>query len=156
MSEKQGQEKDQNITVINDEYDRVLSNPDNVIISEDLQQLLDIDLKPVKPERDVIHGVDSIVLTVLDRDGLPNTVRGKFSCLSKSQDGYAIIVTCPSVKKQFLSCLNIISSEPGLFVLEGLYEIEITDCQVISWSTSQTATGDFSLSIQFRSENEIF
>ena len=48
MSDSEKKPFEPNVAVLNEEYTRVLANPENIIVSDDLQQLLDIPLgKPV-------------------------------------------------------------------------------------------------------------
>tara|TARA_A200000159_G_scaffold87760_1_gene81282 strand:- start:5536 stop:5985 length:450 start_codon:yes stop_codon:yes gene_type:complete len=149
MSEQKNLEV--SVTVLNEEYERVLGNPDNVIVSDDLQELLDIPMRP-EPAGDL----DTMVISILGDDGLPISTRGEFSCLSKSGDNYSLILTAARVKGEFLRSLDSLQEAPGLLTVQGEYTLEIEDCSLIAWSVTQTAGADFSFSVQFRSENGIF
>lgn len=153
MSEEQ---KGTTVRVLNEEYTRVLTNPENVIVSEDLQELLDIPLVDNQGE-DIasLREIDTMSLTVLDSDGLAVSVRGDFVGLSRTAGSYSMTVACTSIKKQFLQSLDSLSKNPGLLAVSGVYELEINDCEVNSWLVTQTAA-DFSLTVHFRSENGIF
>lgn len=145
------------VRVLNEEYTRVLANPENVIVSEDLQELLDIPLVDNRGE-DVTgpRGIDTMSLTVLDPDGLAVSARGDFVGLTRTDESYSMTIACTSIRKQFLQCLDSLSEDPGLLAVSGVYELEIKDCEVNSWLVTQAATADFSLTVHFRSENGIF
>lgn len=147
---------DVTVKVLNEEYERVLSNPDNVIISDDLQDLLDIDLSSTTDRFAPTNSVDTIVVSLLDvDDGLPISVRGQLGMLKHSDDAYTLAITTSSVKKAFLKGLSTLKN-PGLLTVEGEYSLEIEDCQVISWTLESSAPADLSLAVKFRSENGIF
>lgn len=144
-----------NIKVLNEEYERVLSNPENVIVSDDLQELLDL------PMQEEAHhdssAIDTMVVSVLTPEGLPISVRGEFNCLSKSGTDYSLILSAVRIKREFLQCLDSLTSAKGLLTVQGEYTLEVQDCQLISWSVTQTpGAADFSFSVQFRSEDGIF
>lgn len=146
-------EKEVNVRVLNQEYERVLSNPENVIVSEDLQALLDL---PLDENNEVAPLIDTMVISVLDTEGLPISVRGEFNSLSKSGEEYSATVSCERVKKEFLSSLESLTQGPGLLTFGGNYDLEISDCDLRSWSITQVGGPQFSLNIQFRSKNGIF
>ena len=143
----------QNVKVLNEEYARVLSNPDNVIVSDDLQELIDL---PIQDDESSQPAVDTMVITVLTVEGLPISARGNFVSLSKSSADYSLILSSPRIKKDFLQSLDALTHSIGLLTVQGEYELEITDCEVASWAVTQSTDSDFLFSIQFRSENGIF
>ena len=150
MSDKSPHEA--NVKVLNEEYERLLANPDNIIVSDDLQELLDL---PMQGD-DSPGTIDTMVISVLDSQGLPTSVRGEFQCLSKSGIGYSLILSATKIKKEFLQCIDTLGVKKGLLTVQGEYDLEIQDCELISWSVTQTTAGDFSFSVQFRSEDGIF
>ncbi len=150
MSDKNQHEA--NVRVLNEEYERLLANPENIIVSDDLQELLDLPMQGTESP----DAIDTMVISVLDPQGLPTSVRGEFQCLSKSANGYSLILSATKVKKEFLQCIDTLSTEKGLLTVQGEYNLEIQDCELISWSVIQTTAGDFSFSVQFRSEDGIF
>jgi len=151
MSDKEDLHEN-NVRVLNEEYERVLTNPDNIIVSDDLQELLDL---PVPGGKDV-PSIDTMVLSVLDGDNLPTSVRGEFTCLSKIGNEFTMTANCARVKKDFLKALDSLMTKPGMLTTQGEYTLEIQDCELVSWSVIQTDGTDFSLSIQFRSKDGIF
>ena len=142
-----------NVTVLNEEYTRVLTNPENIIVSEDLQQLLDIPLGSGDEQEGLI---DTMTLSVLDPDGLPVSTAGNFVGLSGAPNGYSVTITCTKIKQSFLQSLNSLVDDPGLLAISGQYNLEIHDCKVSSWLVTQVAAADSSLTIHFGSENGIF
>ena len=153
MSDSENKSFESNVTVLNEEYTRVLANPENIIVSDDLQQLLDIPLGAVDKQETFI---DTMTLSVLDSDGLPVSAVGSFVGLSGSEKGYSVTITSTKIKQEFLQSLNSLVEDPGLLALSGQYNIEVQDCSVSSWLVTQTAPADLSLTIHFGSENGIF
>lgn len=150
MSNKESHEA--KVKVLNEEYERVLNNPDNIIVSEDLQELLDLTISEDKTPQDI----DTMILSVLDSDGLPTSTRGEFSFLGRDNDEYSIVMNMSKAKKEFLKCLDKLLSTPGMLTIQGEYTLEVEDCEVCSWSITQNNDSSFSLSVRFRSENGIF
>lgn len=153
MSENQ--QKDVHVRVINEEYTRVLNNPENIIVSEDLQELLDIPLSE-SAEDSSTSTFDTMTISVLDKDGLPISVRGDFMGLSSSEKSYSVTVASSNIKKQFLESLDLLRNTPGMLTVSGVYELEVQDCEVSNWMITQVGAADFSLIVHFRSKNGIF
>tara|TARA_B100000242_G_C42891932_1_gene413741 strand:+ start:109 stop:570 length:462 start_codon:yes stop_codon:yes gene_type:complete len=153
MSENQ--QKDVHVRVINEEYTRVLNNPENIIVSEDLQELLDIPLSE-SAEDSSTSTFDTMTISVLDKDGLPISVRGDFMGLSSSEKSYSVTVASSNIKKQFLESLDSLRNTPGMLTISGVYELEVQDCEVSNWMITQVGAADFSLIVHFRSKNGIF
>ena len=149
------------IRVINEEYERVLSNPDNMIMSEDLQGLIDLPMdKPEEPPEEA--SVDTLMLTVLDDDGLGVSVRGmlsELSCLGSSN--YRVAVDTENPRKEFLSVLESrIRREAGppkacALILGGLYNAELKEALLSKWSVKPTEPHTYRLEIEFRSNDAI-
>ena len=153
MSDSDQKSFESNVKVLNDEYTRVLANPENIIVSDDLQQLLDIPLSPSEGEK---FSLDTMTLSVLDSDGLPISAVGNFVGLSGSSTGYSVTVTCTKIKQSFLESLIPLVDTPGMLAISGEYNLEIQDCRLSSWIVTQSSPADFSLTIHFGSENGIF
>lgn len=148
-------QKDAHVRVLNEEYTRVLNNPDNIIVSEDLQDLLEIPL-PEHEEISDVSNIDTMTVSVLDQDGLPVSVRGEFVGLTSAEKSYSVTIASSNVKKQFLESLDSLRKDPGMLTVSGVYNLEIQDCEVSSWMVTQPTPSDFSLIVHFRSENGIF
>lgn len=148
MSENSEESK---VKVLNEEYERVLSNPENVIISDDLQELLDIPMS-----EDNSRDIDTMTVSILGEDKLPVSVRGEFVRLSRSENGYSLTLKTQNVKSTFLKFLDNLTESPGLLTVQGEYSLEVTDCRLLSWSVDNNDRADFSFSIYFRSEDGIF
>ena len=153
MSDSEKKLFEPNVAVLNEEYTRVLTNPENIIVSEDLQQLLDIPLGSGEEEEFLI---DTMTLSVLDGDGLPVSAVGNFVGLSGASSGYSVTITCTKIKQDFLRSLNSLVKASGMLAISGQYNLEIQDCEVSSWLVTQIAPADLSLTIHFGSENGIF
>lgn len=144
------------IRVINEEYERVLSNPDNIIMSSDLQGLIDMPLPDADTSiNDITLPNDQFTVTALDATGIPFGVRGEFIKLSSSEGSYNITIETTSIKQEFLACLETSSVESTTILLSGLYEADILASN-ISWTIEKSAPYDYHLNIKFRSENVIF
>jgi|TARA_R110000851_G_C12753956_1_gene532335 hypothetical protein len=146
-----------NIKVINKEYDRVLSNPENVIMSDALQDLIDLPMPP----HDAVDTVDSLsaeqfMVTVLDTSGIPFTVRGDLIKISSSNSNYDIVIETANVRKEFLACLEESTVTNSLtLLLSGMYETEVQTTS-LTWSLNRSMPYSYHLSISFRSEDAIF
>ena len=151
--------KDQNdIRVINEEYERVLSNPDNIIVSEELQELIDMPLADPEDDHTPEVAVDTLTLTMLDSDGLAVGVRGELSELSHQGDVYTISVDSDKVRREFLKVLSSAKAadSPAAIMLGGLYESEINDAEISVWSVEKSSPHSYRFTVKFRSENGIF
>lgn len=149
---------DTSVRVINQEYDRVLTNPDNIIVSDALQELIDMPL-PLSEDNKSTELIDSLSITCLGIDGLPVAARGDLVELSLTKDSeYVVIVECSTVKKEFISslCRNRDSEVKSFIGLKGLYEFESNACDVTGWSLKRSAPQTYQLQITFRSNDAIF
>tara|TARA_B100001094_G_C18184556_1_gene802933 strand:- start:1523 stop:1987 length:465 start_codon:yes stop_codon:yes gene_type:complete len=146
------------IRVINEEYERVLGNPENVIVSEALQDLIDMPM--TEPDTDVLEApVDTLTLTILDNDGLAVGVRGELAEVSEHDHTYTIAVDSDKVRKEFLEALTTKknSDESGVtLMLGGLYNSEILDANILAWSVERPSPHSYRFTVKFRSENGIF
>tara|TARA_B100000683_G_C12419616_1_gene527243 strand:- start:628 stop:1089 length:462 start_codon:yes stop_codon:yes gene_type:complete len=148
-------EQDISVRVINEEYDRVLSNPDNLIMSEDLQELMDM---PIQPPDEPRLSVDTMSITIIDEDGLGVSVRGSFSRLACIESGvYEVEVESENVRQEFISTLEVYRHSAGSapLLLSGTYESEIESIEVMSWAVEQSGPHTSKLKIAFRSEDVI-
>ena len=149
------------IRVINEEYERVLSNPDNVIMSDALQELMDLPM--VSPIDEEGPTIDNLVLTLIDGDGLGVSVRGNLSELSCMDSFiYTVAVETDRVRAEFLSALEKYKRlDPAIdeslpLIIGGIYDTELTTPRIMSWSVENAGPHTFNLKINFRSEDVIF
>tara|TARA_B100000212_G_C27271118_1_gene488800 strand:- start:343 stop:798 length:456 start_codon:yes stop_codon:yes gene_type:complete len=149
------EEKTGNVRVI-DEYERVLSNPSNVIISDELQSLIDMPMEESSPESLVES--ETLGLTLLDGDGLSVGVRGELHSFSCNGSSYSVSIDCHKVRQEVLSLLELKvrqhSDSPIIF--SGLYNIEVSDWELELWSVERVAPHTLRLTARFGSENVIF
>ena len=149
-------EQDVSVRVINEEYDRVLSNPDNLIMSEDLQELMDLPIGESGDEPRL--SVDTMSITIIDEDGLGVSVRGSFSRLACIESGvYEVEIESENVRPEFISTLEVYrrAAGSGPLLLSGTYESEIESIEVMSWAVEQSGPHTSKLKLAFRSENVI-
>ena len=152
---------DPHVRVINEEYERVLSNPDNVIVSEDLQELLELNLSESEESEEVSEPesqVDTASLTILDSDHLPLTVRGELCELSFLDDEYTFTLECQKVRPEFLTALDKKcrkSDEDSAIIIGGIYDLEL-DCAISCWTIRKSAPYRYQVTIKFRSDDVIF
>ena len=148
-------ENPESIRVINEEYERVLSNPDNLIMSEELQELMEL---PMEGQDDPDpKPVDSLVMTIIDADGLGVSVRGslyKFS--STSDEMYTIVVEAGKIRREFMAALQANRGTQSPLIVGGLYDMEISDAEVLEWSLEQSGPHTLRLGLTFRSGNVTF
>ena len=154
-------EPDVTMRVINEEYERVLSNPDNVIMSDALQELMDLPMSdPEEPDTEA--SVDTLVITLIDNDGLGVSIRGRLSELSyNGSSTYAMSIETEKVRREFLSTLESYSKHSGEpeglpLILGGLYETEVVNANVTEWALLQAGPHMFKVELQFRSDDVIF
>lgn len=156
-------DKPTNIRVI-DEYERVLSNPSNIIVSDELQELIDMPLgdEPVssfaEPEDFNSEDLESLALTLLDQDGLSLGARGELSSIYYEGDVCSISIDCHKVRHEVLSLLE--SKARGDYdtplILSGMYNAEVKSASLEFWSVERVAPHTTRLTIKFRSEDVIF
>ena len=153
------QEKTGSIRVINEEYERVLSNPDNMIMSEELQELMDLPIAPTLDEEPQLS-VDTMAITIIDGDGLGVSVRGSFISIGCTNTGtYELEIESENIRPEFVSALErykrLSPSEITPVVLGGMYDSEIEDVLVSEWSVERSNPHTLKLKLAFRSENVI-
>ena len=151
---------DPHVRVINEEYERVLSNPDNVIVSEDLQELLELNLSESEaPEEkaEVGSSVDTASLTILDSDSLPLTIRGNLCELSFLDGMYTFTLECQKVRPEFLTALDgkCQSSDESAIIIGGVYNLEL-ESPIFCWTIKNTAPYKYQVTINFRSNDAVF
>ena len=146
------------VRVINEEYERVLSNPDNIIVSEELRALMNLDLDE---ESQVDPGdVDTMTVVLFDKDSLPHKVRGELSELSSKKDIYTIRITSEKVSKDVLGLLeasrqNLPSTSETRLLVEGMYSLDF-NAAITEWSLKRSAPHTLELQISFRSSDVVF
>jgi hypothetical protein len=157
------EEKDLRITVINEEYNRVLSNPDNMIVSEDLQELIDLPMSEssVGPDQERAYYSDDLIdtatLSLHDNEGLPLTARGRLLEVSFSEDTYTVCLLTQRVTGELLRLLEAAnkSLDPKTILISGIYETEAR-VNIIAWSIKTSAPHEYTLEVKFRSDDVIF
>ena len=153
----------QSVRVINEEYERVLSNPDNVIMSDELHALMDLNLESGPSFEEETVPVDIMTIVLFDPDGLPHKVRGDLSELSSDGSSYTIKMTADKVSKEVLALLESshaplsgeTSDSSTRIVTEGMYNLDF-NAGIFSWSVKRSAPHTLELQISFRSSNVIF
>lgn len=159
----QDDQASQSIRVINEEYERVLSNPDNIIMSEELRALMNLELGGEESTEDPSPSVDTMTVVLFDNDGLPYKVRGDLSELSSNGSSYTLKMTADKVSREFLKLLEashtpLTSEQPDpetRILVEGLYSLDVI-AGIFSWSLKRAAPHTLELQISFRSSNVIF
>jgi hypothetical protein len=146
------------VRVINEEYERVLSNPDNIIVSEELRALMSLDLNKEQHVDPV--AVDTMTIILFDEDSLPYKVCGQLSELSSKGDMYTIKVISERVSKDVLGLLEVSrqalpTATPARVLVEGMYDLDLS-VNIVEWSLKRSSTHALELQISFRSSNVIF
>jgi len=151
------EEKDMTVRVINKEYERVLSNPGNLIVSESIQDLIDLALPASEDVIDDQPAASPFKIVLLDTDGLPVAVSGELIKMSSDSGFYSVSIETVSVRKEFLSLLETpkLSGSATTLFLSGVYDLEINATKT-KWSLERVAPYNYQLNISFRSENVIF
>jgi len=146
-------ESDGNMRVINKEYDeweRVLANPDNVIMSDDLKELLD----PVSVESDS----EENKLSILSAPPECATISGNLHTLQfmGSQSVGIEVSRCNPEIMQALHNAIKNKEEPVSIVLTGTSGFEAEECSIVSFGVVKMAPHNLLLTITFESKNVTF
>jgi hypothetical protein len=150
------EEKDITVRVINKEYERVLSNPGNLIVSESIQDLIDLALPSSESSADDQRAASPFKIVALDPDGLPVAVSGELIRMSSDLGLYNITIEAMNIKKEFLSLLELAAADsPTTLFISGVYDLEISATK-IKWSLERSSPYNYQLNIGFRSEHVIF
>lgn len=153
------EEKDTTVRVINEEYERVLSNPGNLIVSDSIQDLIDLTLPS---HEGVDHNIGDkpatgpFKIVALDADGLPTAVSGELIRISSDAGLYNVTIETTNIRQEFLSLLESASIDSTITLfLSGIYDLEISATK-IKWSLERATPYNYQLNISFRSEHVIF
>lgn len=149
--------EEKGVRVINEEYERVLSNPDNLIMSDELQSLIDLNLDDDHTEAHVEH-LDAVTLSVYSPAGSRHTLRGELSELSHNGDAYTLNILVSKVREGVLQLLELYSRTPDAdmeITIEGVVNLS-TSINVRAWSIELQAPHTYSLKITFGSNDAIF
>ena len=150
------EEKDVTVRVINKEYERVLSNPGNLIVSESIQDLIDLALPSSESSTDDQQTTSPFKIVALDPDGLPVAISGELIRMSSDLGLYNITIETTNVRKEFLSLLEAAATDQTTTLfLSGVYDLEISATK-IKWSLERSSPYNYQLNIGFRSEHVIF
>jgi hypothetical protein len=138
-----------NVRVINKEYERIQSNPDNLIMSKELQDSID----PFTAESEATKAAMS--LTLEDTSGLPFTVMGdlvEFSCRDSNTSLYHLCIETSRIAPEFLSALDSVSKagKKAKLYASGLYKI-VTNPFIDSWGMTTEDHKRMRLKLNFRS-----
>ena len=148
--------EDTTVRVINEEYERVLSNPDNLIMSDELQSLIDLNLED-RDASDQPLPIDPLVLSVYTPAGASLAVRGELSELSYADSIYTLKILTSKVKGGVLRLLESYTSSGADMGMAAKGSLDVNTSVVLdSWSMKYEAPHMYSLEIKFRSDNAIF
>jgi hypothetical protein len=151
-----------NIRVINKEYERILTNPENVIVSDALRDIISSNFASYSPDQDLkndhnheIEDVSSsknLTLTLTRLDESSVSASGDFNefSFSSEKNEYKVVIDTFSLKQEFLSCLN--SMNENFIEIEGLYNFSAF-VQFVSWSITKVSSQILRFQLIFRSEN---
>lgn len=150
-------ETDGNIRVINKEYeewDRVVSNPDHVIMSDGLKELMGLDFDTPGADGDI----EESRLSILGTPPECATITGALHTLQfmGSQSVSIEVSKCNPEIMQALHAATKTKDEAVNIVLTGTSGFEAEGCTIASFGVVKMAPHTFLLTITFESENVIF
>jgi hypothetical protein len=149
---------DQEMTVINEEYDRILTNPDGVIVSESLMGLLPDSLF----SEETAESADNHQLFVTARDDEENefsaTANGTLHTISSGSDmSVAIIIRGDyHVLLQVLHDASTSKMPLETIQLIGSNGFTSSGTEILGWSLTKIKSYDFLLTINFRGSDVVF
>lgn len=145
-----------NIRVINEEYERVLKNPDNLIMSDGLMERMSAFSEELAPS-----GADSHDLYVSFTEGIMDVahISGTLHTLrQQSKDGMSISFEVSTITQDVLKKLHSALSE-GLktnIKLAGMGGFSCTEADISHWDYMKVAPHKILLSITFGGSNVTF
>ena len=156
-----------NMKVINKEYDRLLTNPSNIIMSEELQDLMGVQFGENELNEDFSMGLgsaDSHSLSICNTaDPADEVIVHSSLCNIQYESDYISVgVELASEVPQLLQKLTYFTQHEMReatscrLILKGQNGFTASSCVVDSWSLMKTAPHNFLLTIKFRSKNVIF
>ena len=147
---------DSNIKVINEEYERVLGNPDNIIMSEGLAERMSAFTQDVMTtgadSHDLYISFSEGVMDVAHVPGALHTLRHN-SEVTMSLSFEVSNVTQPTLKKLHTALQQKL---PVNIKLTGSGGFSCTDAEVSHWDLLKVAPHQFLLSITFGGKNVTF
>ena len=153
-------ETDDTMKVINEEYDRILGNPDGMIVSDSLVAML--------PDKifsdDITNTADNHVLTVIatgkDGEDYTSSAHGSLHSISSIADGDMSVVL--STRGNYNILLQVLhdAAENNIVAqtikLTGDNGFAASGVDILSWSLIKAKTHDFLLTINFRGSDVVF
>ncbi len=149
-----------NMTVINEEYDRVLGNPDGMIVSDSLMGLLPAEMlsEEISPLADS-HQL-TVVATSEAGEDYTAAANGSLHSISSISGEMSVAITVRGDYRILLQVLNDAETSSGVEVekirLVGDNGFEAFEIAISSWSLIKTKSHDFLLTINFRGSNVVF
>ena len=150
-------ENDSNMRVINkeyDEWDRVLSNPGNVIMSDGLKDLMGLHFDAESTEESSGENKLSIFRTPTEAASIVGNVHTVQFMGSQS-----VSIEVSKCSPEILQALHDASREKtptAEVVLTGANGFEAKNCSIASFGVVKMAAHTFLLTVTFESENVIF
>lgn len=150
-------ESDGNMRVINkeyDEWDRVLANPDHVIMSDDLKEIMGLSFDAAGVE----VSSEENKLSILGSPPECATITGALHTLQfmGSQSVSIEVSRCNPEIMQALHTATKNKEETVSIVLTGANGFEADECSIASFGVVKMAPHNFLLTITFESKNVVF
>ena len=145
-----------NIRVINEEYERVLKNPDNLIMSDGLMERMAAFTEELLPE-----GADSHDLYVSFTEGIMDVahVSGTLHTIrQQNKDEMSISFEVSAITQDVLKKLHTAASGKARanIKLAGMGGFSCTDTEISNWDYMKVAPHKILLSITFGGKNVTF
>lgn len=147
---------DSNMTVLNEEYDRVLGNPDNIIMSDGLAERMAAFMEDPSPA-----GADSHDLYISFAEGVMDIahIPGALHTLRHNSEGsMSVSFEVSNVTQLALKKLHAALQQklPINIKLNGSGGFSCTEAEVSQWDLLKVAPHQFLLSITFGGKNVKF
>ena len=145
-----------NIRVINEEYERVLQNPDNLIMSDGLMERMSAFTEELLPE-----GADSHDLYVSFTEGIMDVahISGTLHTLRQlNKDEMSVSFEVSAITQDVLKKLHSALSKGAKtnIKLAGMGGFSCTDAEISHWDYMKVAPHQLLLSITFGGSNVTF
>jgi len=149
---------DNNMRVINKEYERVLDNPDNIIMSDGLRELMGLDFDQEKGEPIAEENKLSIIIEPPECATIIGNLHTlQFVGETNRQSLSMEISKCnPEIMQALHDAKKNTESKPVNIVLTGDNGFEADDCTISSFGIVKIASNTFLLTVTFESEHVLF
>ncbi len=146
-----------NMRVINKEYERVTSNPDGIIMSDELKELMGATFSESQEANPAT--ADSHMLRLIDKADPLRVVAmpGELSLLQFANDNVQLGFDIAQGGQELFQYLSEFQGgNSAILEVDGLGGFTAEECKINSWGLTRLAPHSYLLTISFGSENVLF